>query len=103
MGRAIFAEADGIVGQDVNGRDLRDRGQSHCRTHVVGEVEKSAAKRAHFDHRHPIQRGTHGVLADTEVNVPPTIVLGTEYTSALELKVGLIRGRKISGSTNQPW
>ena len=102
MRRSVLAEADGIVGQNVNGGYLGDRSQAHRRTHVVGEVEKRAAKRPYFYHRHAIQGCTHGMFADSEVKVAPTIIFGTENACAFEFEVSLIRGRKIGRSANQP-
>ena len=43
VGRAVLAEADGVVGPHVDRVDLHQRGQAHRRTHVVGELQERPA------------------------------------------------------------
>src|SRR6185312_8321555 len=103
MCRPIFTEADGVVSQNINRWDFGDGGQTHRRTHVVSEVEKSPAKGTEFDHRHAVQRGSHGVFADTEMNIAPTVVLRTEHACAIEFQISFVRSCQIRSSPDQPW
>ena len=41
MGRSVFAHADGVVGEDVDDRDLHDRGQADRRPPVVAEDQEA--------------------------------------------------------------
>ena len=45
MGRTVLAEPDRVVGPDVDGVDVHQRGQSHRGAHVVGELQERAAER----------------------------------------------------------
>ena len=46
VGRAVLAEADGVVGPHVGDRQAHQRGQPHRAAHVVGEREERAAEDA---------------------------------------------------------
>ena len=45
VGRAIFADCDGVVGPHVQVRNLHEGGQTHGGTLVIGEHEEGAAVR----------------------------------------------------------
>lgn len=45
VGRAVLADGDGVVGPDVQVRDLHEGGQTNGGTLVVGEHEEGAAER----------------------------------------------------------
>ena len=68
MGRAVFAESDGIVRPHVDRIDLHERSQSNRWTHVVGELQERAAVGARRSVQHDSgEHRAHRVLADTEV------------------------------------
>ena len=71
MGGAVLAEADGVVGPDVDGVDVHQRGESDRRPHVVGELQERAAERAGRSVQHdPGEDRAHRVLAHPEVQHP---------------------------------
>ena len=50
----------------------------------------------------PLSDGTHGVLADAEVQVAPAVVVGLEAARTLERHVALGRRRQVGGTADQP-
>ena len=88
VGRAVLADADGVVGPDVGHRELHDRRQPHRRPHVVGEHEERAAVDAGAAVQgDAVHDRAHGVLADAEVQHPAVAV-------ALEVLGGELRGHE---------
>ena len=69
VGRAVLAEADGVVRPHVRHRQLHQRGQPHGVAHVVGEHQERAAVDAGVAvQRDAVHGRAHGVLADAEVH-----------------------------------
>src|SRR5260370_7280870 len=74
MRGSILADADGIMREDVNYRNLRYSAQAHSAAHVIRENKERRAKRAHFREAHSVDYRGHGVLADADVPVPSPII-----------------------------
>ena len=56
VGRAVLAHADGVVGEDVDDRDLHDRGQPDGRAAVVAEDQEARAVGPDLGERQAVQR-----------------------------------------------
>ena len=69
VGRTIFADANGIVREDVNDRDFHQRRQADGRTRKVREDKESAAIGPDLGQCHAIKAGAHGEFADAEVEI----------------------------------
>ena len=70
MGRAVFANADGIVRHDIGEGQFHERGQTHCRFAVIGEYEEGCAIRLHTAVQlHTVCNRRHCVFTNTEVHV----------------------------------
>src|ERR1700754_1991878 len=68
VGGAVFAEADGVVGPDVDDRGLHECGEADGWAHVVGEGEEGAAVGAGGAVQgDAVEDGAHCVFADAEV------------------------------------
>jgi hypothetical protein len=67
--RAVFADADGIVGEDVDHGDFHQGCQADGRARKIGEDEEAAAVRADFGQGHAVEAGAHGQFADAEVEI----------------------------------
>ena len=86
VGRAVLAEADGVVGPDVGDRQLLDGGHADGGPHVVAEHEEGAAVDAQAAvQRDAVHDRAHGVLADAEVQGAP---VGVALAPELGLDVG---------------
>ena len=85
VGRAVLAETDRVVAEQVPHRRLGQRGDADRRAHVVGEHEERRADRNDAAvHRHPRERARHRELADAEVQLAPERVLLGLVGRALE-------------------
>ena len=83
MGRAVFADANAVVREDVNHRQVRERGEADRRAAVVGEDEERRAARAEDTVRgDAVHDRTHAVLADAETDVATCAVAGLEVVVA---------------------
>ena len=107
VGRAIFADCDGVVGPHVQVRNLHEGGQTHGGTLVIGEHEEGAAVRTGVGaQQDAVGDGAHGELAHAEVELTAVLaavrpLLGGalsrgEGLSALE--VGLIGAAEVGGA-----
>ena len=72
MGRTVLAQRDAVVGENVHQVQLHQRGETDCRTHVVGEDQEGGAVRQEAAvRRQPVDDGAHGVFAHAEVQIAP--------------------------------
>ena len=67
--RAILAEADRVVREDVDDPEVAQRRQPQRRLEIVEKHEECRAVRAEPRQREPIARRGHAMLADAEVEV----------------------------------
>jgi hypothetical protein len=72
------------VGKDVDHRNFHQSAQADCRAAVVAEDQKTGSERSNLGHRQAIEHRAHGVLANTEVEIPPGRVLRTEISGAFK-------------------
>ena len=100
VGRAVLAEPDRIVAEDVDHREPAQRREADRRSHVVGEDEEGRSHRPHAAvQRQPVQDRAHGVLTDAEVHVARARAARGHVAAILDYDIG--RGCEISGPTHQ--
>jgi hypothetical protein len=95
VGRAVLAETDRVVCENVGDRQLHYGSQPHRRPKVVGEDQERRHEGAHAAvQREPVGDPSHGVLADAEVQVASRKRVGRHRGLSRDQGVG--RGRKVS-------
>ena len=86
MGRTILADSHGVVGEDVECRELRESGDTDGGTAIVAEDQEGGAGYAEDSVIGvAVHDRAHGVFADAEVDVPALVVLAGEVTSPLDV------------------
>ena len=95
VGRAIFADADRIVRQDVEHRLMHDAGQPHAAPHVVGKDEEGRRVRSQARQRQAVDDSGHGVFANAEVQVASRVAAGQKLARTVEGQRRLIAGGQI--------
>src|SRR5205085_12361064 len=106
---AVFADADGVVCEDVYGRDFHYRGEAYAAARVVGEDEEAGAVGAKLREREAVQHRRHLVLAYAEVEVATAVpaafgfvFIGGEAARAVEGAARLGRGREVCRAADEP-
>ncbi len=101
VGGAVFAQADGVVGEHVDHAQLTQGREAHGAHHVAREHREGAAvgHQAAAVVRQSIQDGRHGVLAHTEVQV--AVGFSTLLETALTLDVGEVGVGEVGGAADQ--
>ena len=102
VGRTVLADADRVVGEDVDHRDLHDRGQADRHPAIVAEDQEPGAEGPDLDQRHAVQDGPHRVLADAEVEIAAPVIAGLEVAGAVESQAGLGRRGQVGRASDQP-
>ena len=100
--RAVFADADRIVREDVDDRNLHQRTQPDRRAGIVTEDQEARSERAYLGQREAIEHGGHGVLTDPEVEIASGRILGAEVPGAVRGQPCLARRTKICRAANHP-
>ena len=100
VGRAVFAQADGVVGEDIDDLLLHQRAKAQGGTHVVGEYQEggSVGDCAAVD-SDAIADGAHSVFAHAEVEIASVEV--TRANVALAVQDGQRRGGQVGGAANK--
>ena len=79
MSGAVFADADGVVGEDINYREAGEGGDANGAAAVVGEDEECGAAGAEEAIiGEAVEDATHAVFADTEADVAAVAIGGIE-------------------------
>src|SRR5262249_44369945 len=102
MSRAVFAVAHGVVGKNEERRQLYQSGEPDRRPRVVAEDEESRAESTELGKREPVNGCSHGVLADTEMQILSTRTAGLEVARALVGQSGLVRRPEIPRAAEEP-
>ena len=77
MGGSVFADADGVVRQNIGHLLLHEGGKPHGVFHVIGENKESRAVNSQSAVKaHAVADRRHGVFADTEVEIGTRSVFG---------------------------
>ena len=76
MGRAVFADPDAVVGEDVHDRLVHEGGEADGRSQVVGKDEERAAVRAYASVQgETVHDAAHGVFPYAVPHVAAAVVL----------------------------
>ena len=102
MRRAVLPHPDRVVCEDVDDRDLHQRGEPNRATRVVGEDEEARPERAELGDRQAVRDRRGCMLADPEVEVPAAAVVRLEVARAVEGQAGLRGGREIGRAAEKP-
>ena len=97
---AVFADADGVMRQNVDDGLVHERGEAHRVFHIVGEDKEGGA--VAFQpavQLHAVGDRRHRVLADAEVHVRPALILRGEVAALFH--VGLVGGRKVRRAADE--
>ena len=95
-------EADRIVGEDIDGRNLHQGGQPDRGAHVVAEIEEGAAESPDLRNRHAIQGGAHTMFAHAEMQVASAVAARLEISGAIKLKPRPVGARQVGRAADQP-
>ena len=100
MGRAVLAEADGIVGHHIDDAELHERRQPDRRPAVVGKGEEGTAEGDDAAvERHAVHHRAHGVLAHAEIEVAAAVVAGGNGDERVGL--GAVGAREVRRATDE--
>ena len=100
MGRAVLAEADGIVGHHVDDAELHERRQPDRRPAIVGEGEEGAAEGDDpAVERHAVHHRAHGVLAHPVIEVAAAVVAGRDRRELVAL--GAVGAREVGRAADE--
>ncbi len=102
VGRSVLAEADRVVGEDVDHRQLHQRREADRRARVVGEDEVGRPRRAQLREREPVRDRGRLVLADPVVEVAPAAVARLEVAGAVELQPHRGRVGEVGRAAHEP-
>src|SRR5450631_3711186 len=102
MSRAIFADADGVMREDMKHRQFHQGSKADRRLHVVAENQERRTERAQMAKPHSVDDGAHGVFANAEMHVAAAGGLCLQCTSAIERQVGLGGWREIGSAAQNP-
>ena len=101
VGRAVLAEADGVVGPDVDDVEVRQRREPDRAPHVVAErQERRAVGEEAAVVGDAVGDAAHRVLADAEPDVAAGVV-GLEVVVAQGLDVREVGLREVRGAAEQ--
>jgi hypothetical protein len=88
MRGAVLAQADRVMGEDVNHLEVSEGREADRRPHVIGEDEKRPAERDEAAVvGEAVQHRTHGVLAHAEVKIATGVTARGEVLRSLDLRV----------------
>ena len=100
MCRAIFADTNAVMGQDVRRRKSHQSSQADHRFHVIAEDEERAGIGADAAvEGQAISHGTHGQFADAEVDVAAAVIGFPERAFALHFR--LVRRSQVSTAAKE--
>ena len=86
MRRAVLADANRVVREDVDRRHFHERAEPDRRLHVVAEDEERRSVWANLRERQAIDDGPHGVLANAEVHVAAGDVARAQVAGVRQLQ-----------------
>src|SRR6516165_855403 len=101
--RAIFANADRVMREDIGHGNFHQRTQAYGAPPVVTEDEEPGSEGSQLRECKTVQDGTHGMFSDSEVQVPARGAAGLEIACFREGQTRLGGWGKVGGTTKQPW
>jgi hypothetical protein len=102
MGRAVFTDANRVVREDVDDRDLHQRTQANGGARIITEDQEPGSVRAQLRERQAVQHRAHRMLPHAEVQVAPGGLCRAEVARAVERQSRLRGWRQIGGAAHEP-
>ena len=100
MSRAVFAQSDAVMREDIDDLLFHQRRQPNRRAHVIRENEEcSAIRNKAAMQRDAVHDCAHAMLADAEAEIPPAEI--SRLNVAIPFQIGVIRGRKVCRAADQ--
>ena len=100
--RAVLADADRVVREDVDDGDLHQRGEPDRAARVVREDEEPRPERAQLRERESVGDRRRRELAHAEVEVASRAIVRTEVAGSVEREPRLRRRREIRRAADEP-
>ncbi len=100
VGGTVLADADAVVGEDPDGAQVGEGGETNGRAHVVGEDHEGGA--VGDDPAvvgHAVDQGAHGVLAHAEVEVAPFRAVSRKGGEVIQ--PGIVGGGQVGRTADQ--
>src|SRR3546814_14833243 len=76
MSRSVLTDADGIVGEDEDDRQLHQRREADRRLHIIRENQIARTERPELREGKAVADGAHSMLAYAEMKVGSSIGVG---------------------------
>ena len=102
VGRSVFADADGIVGEDPDRGNFHEGREADRHLHVVAEDQEGRAVGADFRQHHAVDDRAHRVLANAKVEVARVVMARFKIARAVEGEPRLRRGIQIGRAAHEP-
>ena len=102
VGRAVLAEPDRVVGEEVDHRQLHLRREADRAAAVVGEGEVGRPERPQLREREAAAGGGGGVFADPEVDLAAVEAARLEVVGAVEVEPDRGRVGEVGGAGDHP-
>src|SRR6266436_3648407 len=99
---AIFADADGIVREDVDHGNFHQRAEPDRTSPVVAENQEPRSEGSQLRQRESVENRAHRVFTDAKVQIAARSTVGLKITRARERQSRLGGRRKVSGATDHP-
>ena len=103
VGRPVLADPDGVVGVEVDQRQLHQCREPQRAALEVGKDQKPGLVGAQLGQRQSIGDRRGRVLTDAEVQVAPRPLGGREVAGPVEGHPGLVGRRQVGRAADQPW
>jgi len=85
----VLPDANRVVGEDVNDRQLHHGAETDSAASVVAEYQEAGAVWPYFHKAHPVWDGGHGVLTNAEVQIATAVGAGLKISRAIESQPSL--------------
>src|SRR3546814_20146414 len=92
MSRSVLTDADGIVGEDEDDRQLHQRREADRRLHIIRENQIARTERPELREGKAVADGAHRMLAYAEMKVASSIGVGLEITRPVQLRARFEHG-----------
>src|SRR4029077_19758752 len=99
---AIFADADGIVSEDVDHGNFHQRAEPDRASPVVAENQEPRPEGSQLRQRETVENRAHRVFTDPKVQIAARSSVGLKITRAWERQSRLGGRSKVRGATDHP-
>src|SRR5258708_35484076 len=99
---AIFANADGIVRENVGNGNFHQRAEPDRTSPVVAENQKPRPEGSQLRQRETVENRAHRVITDPKVQIAARSTLGLKITGARERQWRFGGRSEVPGATDHP-